>query len=283
MESINPYAAPVADAYRKPEPLRPRTFAEIVMAGTVLYTSRFSAVLAITAIVWIPGELIHSYIEYFMLDPEDVQGAFRLAMFMDALVGIIAVAGVTVLGAQEMRGEPVAWWSALGQGIIAWPRMFATQLVGGMVLGLAALCLVAPYFYFAPRFSLMETVTVLEGRAGPSAIRRSMDLTGHSYLLYLALCAITIIPVFVVGILVVVPMIVFPEIDHWLLSAALMWLSDLFTPWMTLVFVAAYFSALDQVSPAVGKQKPNFDFLSGDSFQKTAESAPSSEFGPSGR
>ena len=255
MESINPYAASFAAAYREPKPLRPRTFAEIVKTGTVLYTSRFPAVLAITAIVWIPGELVHSYIEYFLLDPEDVRGAFRLAMIMEALVGIIAVAGVTILGAREIRGEPIAWWSALGQGIIAWPRLFATRLVSGIALGLAALCLVVPYFYFAPRLSLMEADTVLEGRAGPSAMRRSMELTRHSYLLYLALCAITIIPVLFVGILVVVPLIVFPEIDHWLLAAALTWLSDLFTPWMTLVFVAAYFSALDDESRDVMEQQ----------------------------
>lgn len=256
MESINPYAAPVADAYREPEPLRPRTFAEIFMTGTVLYTSRFPAVLAITAMVWIPGELLSSYIEYFMLDPEDFRGAFRLAMIMEALIGIIPVASVIVLGANAIRGKQIAWWSALGHGLIAWPRMFATRLVGGIALGLAALCLIVPYFYFAPRFSLMDAITVLEEKAGPSAIRRSMELTKHSYLLYLALCASTIIPVFVIGILVQTPLIVLPEIDHWLLAAGLTWLSDLFTPWMTLVFVAGYFSALDQASLDTKEQKP---------------------------
>jgi hypothetical protein len=186
--------------------------------------------------------VFQSYVEYFVFDPENVRATFRLAMLMEGLVGIIAVASVILVGAAAMKGEEIAWWRALGQGLAAWPRLFATRLVAGFLLSLSALCFVIPYLYFAPRFSLSDTATVLEGKAGPSAIRRSMRLTQQNYLVYLGLCALTIIPVIVVGIVVQLPLVLFPEINDWLLSASLTWLADLFTPWMTLVFVAAYFA-----------------------------------------
>lgn len=255
MDPTNPYAAPAVDAYFELESRRPKTFPEIIAAGTKLYISRFPAVLAITAVVWIPGELLHSYIEYFVLDPEDVLAQFRLTIFIEGIVGILAVASVIHLGAKTLEGEQCPWWTALGRGVAAWPRLFVTRIVSGFLLTLSALLLLVPYFYFAPRFSLCDTVSVVERKAGPSAVGRSMKLTEGSYLLYLGLCVVTVIPVLIAGIGVGVPLLIFPEIDHWLISAGLTWLADLFMPWMTLVFVSAYFGATEPFPPEADQEQ----------------------------
>lgn len=249
MDPTNPYAAPTVDAYFELESKRPKTFREIIAGGTNLYVSRFPAVLAITAVIWIPGELLHSYIVYFVSDPEDVPGYFRLTMLMEGLFGILAVASVIHLGSRTLEGERLAWWTAVGRGVASWPRLFATRIVSGILLTLSALFLLIPYLYFAPRFSLSDTACVIEGKAGPSAIGRSMKMTQGNYLLYLGLCVITFIPTLMVNTTIGLPLRLFPEIDHWLLSAGLTWLYDLFVPWMTLVFVTAYWAAEDLHSP----------------------------------
>ena len=246
MDPTNPYAAPSVDSYFELESRRPSTFPEIVASGTKLYISRFPALLVLTAVIWIPGELVQSYIEYFILDPEDLLAQFRLTIFVESIVGILAVASVIHLGIKTLEGERCPWWAALGRGLAAWPRLLLTRIVAGFLLMLSALVLLIPYFYFAPRFSLCDVVSVVERKAGPSAVGRSMKLTEGNYLLYFGLCAVTFIPVLIVGIGVGVPLVVFPEIDHWLVSAGLTWLADLFMPWMTLVFVSAYFGAAEE-------------------------------------
>jgi hypothetical protein len=84
---------------------------------------------------------------------------------------------------------------------------------------------------------------VLEKKVGPSAINRSMELTRPSYWRYFLLCGVTLALHVVIMIVTQVPREVLPQIDCWLVSAALTWLMDLYTPWMTLVFVAAYVAA----------------------------------------
>jgi hypothetical protein len=67
-----------------------------------------------------------------------------------------------------------------------------------------------------------------------------MELTRGRFLIFLSLCVITIVPLLLAGGVIFMPLAMFPDYDHWVLSAALSCVLDLLAPWMTLVFVAAY-------------------------------------------
>jgi hypothetical protein len=242
MEPVNPYAAPREAGAEVPveTPEQPLSLMAALNTGTSLYLRRFPTWAAITLVVWVPLELFVSYQEYFVLDPDDVLGALRWSIFSEALVGIIAVGGTISVGEAALRGEQRGWLDGLGDGLRGWPRIFSSRLVGGLMLLIAALLFLLPALYLGARYSLSDTAAIIERKAGMNAVSRSMTLTRGRFLTFFGLCAITIVPILVAGGLIFIPLEFFPQIDHWLLSAALSSLIDLLGPWMTLVFVAAY-------------------------------------------
>ncbi len=246
MDPENPYAAPLIPAGELPvdAAARPLTLLGALNTGTALYVRRFPTVAAVTLTVWAPLEVLISYLEYFVLDPEDIMGALRLSLMADGLVGIISTGAVISVGEAELRGEQRGWLAGLGDGLRAWPRLFGTRLVSGIALVLAALLFILPAIYFTVRFSLAETTAVIERKVGMNAISRSMELTRGRFLTFLGLCLCTITPILVLGGVTELPLVFYPMIDHWLLSAALTCMLDMATPWILLVFVAAYMHCL---------------------------------------
>jgi hypothetical protein len=250
MDSLNPYAAPPLERLVEHQPRPMLTFTDVLRTGLSLYTTNFFPVVTVTFVVWIPLELLQSYMEHFVLD--DDWDAFRLSMLLDTLVGIIAAGSVIAIGAAAMKGERLPWWEALRQGFEAWPRMFWTRIVVGILLVLAFFAFILPFIYVGTRLALAESIAVIEGRSGMNAMRRSFELTTGAFWRYLGLTLITVVPVIVLGMVFQIPLALFPEINHWLLSAAISLILDLCMPWMALTFVAAYWAS---AHPAVQNRR----------------------------
>jgi hypothetical protein len=241
MDPINPYASPhipIADHTELGE--QPLTVLGAMGTGTTLSFRIFPSIAAVTLVVWLPLELLISYREYFVLDPDDAVGAIRQTLLLDAFFGAIATGGVISVGEAALRGRRKSWLAGLGDGVRGWPRLFATQLVAGVVLLLAALIFVLPAFYLAVRYSLSEPAAILEGKVGMRALGRSMQLTRGNFVTFFLLCLFTLVSVALVSVATYLPIALFPAFNHWLVAAALTSVDDLAGSWMTLVFVAAY-------------------------------------------
>jgi hypothetical protein len=242
MEPINPYASPLVAPGEEPmgEADQPLSLLGALNVGTSLFVRRFPTLAAITLVVWAPLEALISYQEYFVLDPDDPLGILGWSVLPQALVGIVAVGGTISVGEAALRGEHRGWLAGLGDGLRGWPRLFSSQLVGGLLLIVAAFFLLLPALYLGVRFALSDCAAIVERRAGMNAINRSMELTRGRFLTFLGLCVVTIVPILSAGSVIFLPLAYFPQYDHWLLSAALACCLDLLETWMTLVFVAAY-------------------------------------------
>jgi hypothetical protein len=248
MHDINPYASPrtepgeLASGSQAP----PASVLGALGRGTALYAKLFPAVAVITFAVWTPLELFISYVEYFVLDPDDVAAVFRLQLMADSFVGIIASGGVISLGIAAERGQYKTAWQGLMDGLHAWPRFFGARFLGGIFILLGLLLLVLPGIYIGVCLLLAETIVIAEGKGVMRSLSRSKDLTRGNFWPLLALAVVTMSATAAIGIGVFAPLAFFPEIDHWLLSAALGLVVDLFVPWMLLVFVAAYSAVVEQ-------------------------------------
>jgi hypothetical protein len=241
MENENPYASPLAaggEVVAATE--QPFTLVGALSTGTSLYLRRFPTMLAITLSVWVPVEVFVSYQEYFVLGPDDLLGMLRWMTLTETLLGIIATGGIISVGVADLQGEQQGWLTGLINGLRAWPRLFATRLVGGLVLLLAAVFFLLPAIYLGVRYSLSDPAAVVERRAGMGALSRSMDLTRGRFLAFLGVWIVTLGPLLTISGILFVPLAFFPELDHWLISAALSCVMDLLGSWMTLVFVAGY-------------------------------------------
>jgi len=248
MEPVNPYAAPQAAgadaaAVAAEQPL---SLLAALNSGTWLYVRRFPTWAAMTLVLWGPLEVLLAYQEYFVADPDNPFEAYFSQVLADALFGIIAIGGTIGVGEAALRGERRGWLAGLGDGLRAWPHVFSSRFVGGLTLVLAAMLFLLPALYLGVRYALSDSVAVLERRGGMKAIGRSMELTGVRFLILLGLCLATVVPIVAASVFIFFPLGFYPQYDHWLLSAALSFVLDLLTPWMTLVFVAAYVQRRDE-------------------------------------
>ena len=239
-QDVNPYESPQGVESRPQEPASTQSLAEILRTGISLYANNLLPVVLVTLNVWGPLELLQSYLGYYKLSEDD---SLRLQMFLDAFVGIIAYAAVISIGIQSLRGEPVSWARAMQRGIAAWPRVFWTRLLSGFAILFGLLLFVVPGVFLAVRFSLTDCIAVNEGLSGPTCLRRSMALTQGHFWRFLALGLITVPPLMVLGYLVQLPLVYFPEIDNWITSALAGLVVDLVSPLLLLVYAAAYWAA----------------------------------------
>jgi hypothetical protein len=244
MDNVNPYAAPRVETPVEHPPVVPATLFGAMATGTTLFLTRFPTFAAITLVVWGPLELFQSYFNYFIFDAEDLAASFRLSLILDWLFGIIVAGSVTAIGAAQLDGERLTWWTGLVRGLSAWPRLFGTRFVAGILLALAFLLMVLPALYLGVRFALAEPVAVVERRVGMAALKRSLALTNGAFFRYLGLCLCTIGPLLVLNMATGAPGTLVPELNHWLVDAALMSVLDLAITWMTLVILAAYMGSV---------------------------------------
>jgi hypothetical protein len=254
MTSINPYASPDGEQFVAEPRTIPATVGEIVGAGTSLYVNHLGTWAAMSLAVWVPLELAASYLEYFVIDPDDVARAFQMNALFEGIFGIIVVGGVIQLGSEAWRHEPITWTRGLMAGLVAWPRLFSTRLIGGIALVLGLVLFIIPGLYIAVRIALADVVAVVEHKGGMRAVPRSMELTYRKFSRYLLLSCMTYGPLVLLGAFHQLPLILLPKIDHWIVSAALTLIVDLAAPWVVLVFVAAYVSETaeeEQLAPMV--------------------------------
>jgi hypothetical protein len=245
MDSLNPFAAPQTS---EPWTARVRSpggsFGEALKTGLWLFTENLLPILIVTSIVWSPLEVLQAYCDYFVFEEDDLRSSFRLQRTLNSLFGIIATGAVIAAGDASLRGTRISAWQALFAGLAAWPRLFWTRLVRGFLLVLAFLALILPFIYVGFRLMLVETVVVAERRSGMDCIKRAWELAERRVWRITGLMIVTYFAVVTVSILLFVPLAIFPEFDHWLLSAALSLVADLLGHIPTLVLVAVYFQAV---------------------------------------
>ena len=248
MQPTNPYASPVAtEGYARP-PQTSGAFRRILNTGLHLYVTNLLPIAVLTLIVWTPLELFAAYMDYFVFDPDDFKSTFRLQQALDSFFGIVATGAIIALQDASIRGEKLSAWEALGEGFAAWPRLFWSRLLRGLLLLIAFLALIIPGLYYWARLALVEQVAVIEHESGSECIKRAHHLTTGRFWLLFGLMALAYTAIAILSLILFVPLGFFPDIDHWLLSAAISLLLDVVIHIPTSILTAAYFESLQDVN-----------------------------------
>ncbi len=138
-------------------------------------------------IVWLPLELIMSYAEAFVIEADDVSATLRLQQSLGFWFGIIADGAIvaTLIDAYSHSHPKISYSFAL-----SWKRygkIWTTRLCVGFIAVIGVLLLVIPGIYFLVRAIYADSIAVAENTHGPTAIRRSFELTrgrfGESFLI----------------------------------------------------------------------------------------------------
>lgn len=101
---------------------------------------------------------------------------------------------------QQLRGEKAGIGEILSHGLQSLFRVLGTGLLVGLLVGLGIL-LIVPGIWLAVRFFVAVPVTVMEGKAGGSAMERSSALVrGSGWKIFGALFLLGIVYVIVLGV-----------------------------------------------------------------------------------
>ena len=237
-DPINPYMPPVSEIQRLPQ--NPLQLWAILSQAWKIFTERLWVVAAAVMIIWIPCELLSSYMDNFVFAEDDFRKSFKFEQFLDNFFGIISTAGVIFIALHFRSGFSVGFGQALGTGLSSWPRMWWTRFLTNVVLILSFILLLVPFIYLYPRLCLVESVVVNEQISGVAAMKRSFELTRGRYWLFcrlaLALSLLLGIPSI---ILVILPEFI-PMIDHWLVDAAIYVVCDVMAAYGTISLYCAY-------------------------------------------
>jgi hypothetical protein len=242
-ESVNPYAPPAAEiASFSQDPLR---IGSIMFRAWGIFCERFVVIACTVMLIWIPCELLSSYMDAFVFGEDDFRRSFKFSMFLDNLFGIIATAGVIHVALHYCSGARAGFGQALAAGLKNWPRMWWTRFLTNIVLTLSLLLLVVPFFYLYPRLALVDSIVVSEGNSGGSAMRRSAGLVRGRYWWMTGILLLLMLILFIPMALIIglAAFEVIPE--HWLADAATSVVFDITFAYGTVCLYCVY-EALSQ-------------------------------------
>jgi hypothetical protein len=248
-EFTNPYAPPAAEIVCLPQdPLKTGT---IMIRAWRIYRERFWVIAFTVMLIWVPGELVSSYMDSFVFGEDDFRKSFKFAQFLENFFGIIATAGVIHVALHHSAGESTSFGQAVAAGLKAWPRMWWTRFLSTLVLVLSLLLLVVPFFYLYPRLGLVESVVVSEHVSGGEAMRRSAALVRGRYwqvagimLLLLGMMFLPIGAFIALDAFEIMP-------DHWVAEAALGVVFDVVDAYGTVCLFCMYEAFAGQNAQAV--------------------------------
>jgi hypothetical protein len=205
-----------------------------------LYRAHFGVIAAVVIVIWLPLNLLSSYMDYFVFEEDDFRKSFKFYQFLDNFVGIIATAGVIFIGYTTYFGQSISFGKAMNVGLGSWGRMWWTRFIWALVIILGILLLIIPGLYLIVRLAFVEPIAVCERVSGIAALRRSFELTKGRFrqvaLLGFVFITITLVPI----VLLILPAIFFPVLDHWLIDATTTLFADIIGAFGILCFVCAY-------------------------------------------
>jgi hypothetical protein len=205
-----------------------------------VFRERFGVITAVVVAIWLPCELLSSYLDAFVFGPDDVRKSFKVAQFLDNFIGIIATAGVTFIALAARSGQPATFGSAIGAGFGAWGRMWWTRLLSSLALVLGFLLLIIPGVYLLTRLCFVESLVVAEHISGSRAMRRSFELTKDRFWPTFRLGLVLLLLVIVPAAAVVLPTVFIPALDHWLIDAASQLATDVVGAFTTVALLCGY-------------------------------------------
>ena len=139
-------------------------------------------------IVWLPLGMAIAYVDYHHIAEDDFASSYRLENAGQMWIGIIAVGAIlSVASVAADRGKPT-FSEAIGVGLARWGNLWTSYFCYGIVAAFGLILLVIPGIYFMVRAVYADVIAVSEQAHGPTAIRRSFELTKGRFWETFAVC-----------------------------------------------------------------------------------------------
>lgn len=155
--------------------------------AVIILRRRWLLFSAIILTIWLPGNLLVSFLNYHVFPDEEGLKAIRATMWIEGIFGPVYIGAMVYALSRLKQGCDVTYKEAMTVGFKNWGRLFVARLCAGFVIALGLIALIVPGIVFLVRYALLDCVVVLEGTDGGKARTRSTDLTkGQGWQIFLA-------------------------------------------------------------------------------------------------
>lgn len=189
--------------------------------------------LLVYSLVWVPLNLWLAYLERDAEAWDDFRAGFRVQQTVEFWIGSIVTGALIVMTMMMLDGKRASLAGAYGGSLHRYFKLLTTRFCFGAVVVLGLVCLILPGLYFAVRSLYAVEIAVRENVHGPTAIRRSFELTegrfketaGYLAAIFgvylLSLVALIGVTLALVIVSEVVPNLAIPEDKYWVFEGLL--------------------------------------------------------------
>lgn len=232
---------------------------KILSAGSKVYFEKFGAVAPVILIIYIPINIILSFIPFESEGFEGLRWYFRSAQILELLVGIIATVAVAKIVECAINGEPITYAEALKYSLTRWGRAIAVQILAGLIIFGMLLLLIVPGVIWAIYYTFAIYVVALRGINGKAALDYSKRLVrgqwGRVFGIGLLINLLALLAAFIIGFVIAIPFAFFlgDYIIEILSSTVVDLVTGLFSvAWVVFFLNVDYLKAPDKVDVQVG-------------------------------
>jgi hypothetical protein len=185
-----------------------------LLEAAELLVRHFGLFVAVVLTVWIPGNLLVNYLDFYVIPPENFRLSFRMYQLVEAILSPVPAAAVIAILSRSKLGRRATYREVMGVALRKWGPLFWARFVAGILIGLGFIAFIIPGIMLLLRYALLDQAVVVEGADPGEARRRSATLTKGRRWEILAVCLLFYVPFIVMTIAIYAPMIFLPILDQ---------------------------------------------------------------------
>lgn len=146
-----------------------------------LFVLAFPAMFLVDMMVWLPGSLLSSYMDYQVFGEDDIVKSIQFSSKLRLWIGIIAEAGCLHALGEVWRGRRPVLLETVGAGFRFWPRVWLVNFLWGLASVAGLLLLIVPGIIFYVRYTFAMCYAVDDNRKATDALGASFRLSKGAF------------------------------------------------------------------------------------------------------
>ncbi|MCL5036047.1 MAG: hypothetical protein M1269_02915 [Chloroflexi bacterium] len=210
----------------------------LLKAGWKTYRDNFGIILKITAVVFLPVELIVNYLIYAAGVQENFWLTMRIQNFVYFIFSVLVIPAIIYAIVKSFQGEKItSIIKPLSWGFSKCLRIIIFSFITSIAILVGAILLIIPGIYLFIKFQFIDFVISIEGNKVKDVLERSYKLTtGRWWTLFFSFILAAII-ILLASFIAGIPLAIF---DNWFMSAVTGTVIDVIIQFPVVTFLMAY-------------------------------------------